>query len=111
MYAKSHLIICRAGAATVAELAASARPAILIPYPHVRQTPGFNALALKEVGMAKIIGQQNLSGKSLSEAILETIEHPEELAQVWPSGNCPEEKMRRNNCGCVFSISPEAKRP
>src|SRR5262249_31593913 len=31
---ESHLVICRAGASTVAELAAAGRPAILIPYPH-----------------------------------------------------------------------------
>jgi UDP-N-acetylglucosamine--N-acetylmuramyl-(pentapeptide) pyrophosphoryl-undecaprenol N-acetylglucosamine transferase len=92
MYAKSHLIICRAGAATVAELVASARPSILIPYPHGDRHQEFNALALKEAGIAKIIGQQNLSGQSLAEAILETIEHPEELAQVWPSGELPGRK-------------------
>ncbi len=31
--ARAHLVICRAGASTVAELAAVGRPALLIPYP------------------------------------------------------------------------------
>jgi UDP-N-acetylglucosamine--N-acetylmuramyl-(pentapeptide) pyrophosphoryl-undecaprenol N-acetylglucosamine transferase len=30
----AHLVICRAGASTVAELAAAGRPALLVPYPH-----------------------------------------------------------------------------
>ncbi len=31
---RAHLVICRAGASTIAELAASGRPAVLVPYPH-----------------------------------------------------------------------------
>jgi UDP-N-acetylglucosamine--N-acetylmuramyl-(pentapeptide) pyrophosphoryl-undecaprenol N-acetylglucosamine transferase len=85
MYVKSHLIICRAGAATVAELAASGRSAILIPYPHGDRHQEFNALALKEIGIAEIISQQHLSGKALAEVILDNLEHPEKFAQVWPN--------------------------
>jgi UDP-N-acetylglucosamine--N-acetylmuramyl-(pentapeptide) pyrophosphoryl-undecaprenol N-acetylglucosamine transferase len=83
MYAKSHLIICRAGASTVAELKASRRPAILIPYPHGDRHQEFNALALKEEGFAKVILQANLSGKSLAKAISHSLQHPETFAQVW----------------------------
>src|SRR5262249_25794995 len=32
--ARCHLVISRAGASTVAELAAAGRPALLVPYPH-----------------------------------------------------------------------------
>ena len=32
--ARAHLVICRAGASTVAELAAVGRPALLVPYPY-----------------------------------------------------------------------------
>jgi len=85
MYAKAHLVICRAGATTVAELKASGRPAILIPYSYGDKYQEFNALALKDAGMAKVIFQRQFSSKSLAEAIRRTLEHPEELAQVWPN--------------------------
>ena len=86
MYAKAHLVISRAGATTVAELKASGRPAILVPYTsYGNKHQESNALAMKDAGMAKVIFQQQFSSKSLSKAILHTLEHPEELAQVWPN--------------------------
>jgi UDP-N-acetylglucosamine--N-acetylmuramyl-(pentapeptide) pyrophosphoryl-undecaprenol N-acetylglucosamine transferase len=85
MYAKAHLVISRAGATTVAELKASGRPAILIPYSRGDKHQESNALAMKDAGMAKVLFQRQFSSKSLSEAILHTLEHPEELAQVWPN--------------------------
>lgn len=83
MYAKSHLIICRAGANTIAELIASRRPAILIPYPHADSHQEFNARALEEAGTAKVILQYALSGKTLANAIINYLQHPEEFTQVW----------------------------
>lgn len=89
VYAKAHLIICRAGATTVAELKASGRPAILIPYPHGDRHQEFNALALKDAGLAKILLQRQLSGQSLANEIRRVIQYPEELAQVWPNTGRP----------------------
>ena len=46
--ARAHLVICRAGASTVAELAAIGRPAILVPYPYAtddHQTANARAFA------------------------------------------------------------------
>jgi len=64
---RAHLVICRAGASTVAELAALGRPAILIPYPHAtddHQTA--NARALAEAGGGWLVPQVNLSHDELS---------------------------------------------
>ncbi|MCP4405420.1 MAG: undecaprenyldiphospho-muramoylpentapeptide beta-N-acetylglucosaminyltransferase [bacterium] len=83
MYARSHLIICRAGASTVAELQAGQRPAILIPYPHGDRHQEFNAQALVDKGLAKMVLQKDLSGKSLADTILYCMEHPDAVAQVW----------------------------
>ncbi len=84
MYARSHLLVCRAGANTVAELAASRRPAILIPYPHHGDKhQEYNARALEDAGMAHVILQHNLSGKTLSDAIMSFVNHPERVVQNW----------------------------
>ena len=64
------LIVCRAGATTIAEIAALARPAILIPLPtatddHQRK----NALALKSIGAACLLELLGLSGERLAAEI------------------------------------------
>ena len=65
------LIVCRAGATTLAELTAAGKPAILIPLPtatddHQRK----NAEALSSQGAAAILLQADLSGPALAERIL-----------------------------------------
>jgi len=64
---RAHLVICRAGASTVAELAAVGRPALLIPYPFAtddHQTA--NAGALSDAGGAWTIAQSSLAPASLA---------------------------------------------
>ena len=53
--ARAHLAICRAGASTIAELAAIGRPAVLIPYPYAtddHQTANARAIAAAGGGTA-----------------------------------------------------------
>jgi UDP-N-acetylglucosamine--N-acetylmuramyl-(pentapeptide) pyrophosphoryl-undecaprenol N-acetylglucosamine transferase len=67
---RAHLVICRAGASTIAELAAAGRPAVLIPYPHAtddHQTA--NARALAAAGGAWTIVQSSLTAGVLAERI------------------------------------------
>jgi UDP-N-acetylglucosamine--N-acetylmuramyl-(pentapeptide) pyrophosphoryl-undecaprenol N-acetylglucosamine transferase len=65
------LIVCRAGATTIAELTAAGRAAILIPLPtaaddHQRK----NAEVLAGAGAAELIEQQKLTGPLLADRIL-----------------------------------------
>jgi UDP-N-acetylglucosamine--N-acetylmuramyl-(pentapeptide) pyrophosphoryl-undecaprenol N-acetylglucosamine transferase len=65
--ARAHLAICRAGASTVAELAAIGRPAILIPYPYAtddHQTA--NARAFAAAGGGWVISQPELRADTLA---------------------------------------------
>jgi UDP-N-acetylglucosamine--N-acetylmuramyl-(pentapeptide) pyrophosphoryl-undecaprenol N-acetylglucosamine transferase len=82
-FAKSDLIICRAGATSCAEIAAAGKAALLIPLPtaaddHQRK----NAEALEKAGAAKMILQKNLSGKSLAEKIIDLINSPDKITAM-----------------------------
>ncbi len=65
--ARAHLVIARAGASTVAELAAVGRPAILVPLPHAiddHQTA--NARALSDAGAAWLLPQPGFTQGALA---------------------------------------------
>ena len=66
-YAWADLVICRAGALTVSELAAAGVGAILVPYPHaVDDHQTHNARFLVDAGAAKLLPQQDLSAEGLA---------------------------------------------
>lgn len=69
-YAVSDLIICRAGATTIAELSLLNKRAILIPFPFAAANhQEFNAALLVKSGNAVLINERELSAKILAEAI------------------------------------------
>lgn len=82
-FATADLVICRAGATTSAELVAAGKAAIMIPFPfaaddHQRK----NAEALESSGAAKMILQQNLSGKWLADEIVGLVKTPESVTAM-----------------------------
>ena len=82
-YQWADLVICRAGALTVSELAMAGIPAIFVPLPHAvddHQTK--NALYLVECGAAKLLPQEKLNNKSVTALITELFEQPETLADM-----------------------------
>ena len=65
--AAADLVICRAGAMTLAEIAASARPAILIPYPFAADDhQRLNAEAVEARGAAIVVLDRDLDGLALA---------------------------------------------
>lgn len=69
-YAMADLVLCRAGATTVAELTAFGKAAIVVPYPYaIYDHQRGNAQALAERGAAEMILDQDLSGAVLGEKI------------------------------------------
>ncbi|MEA2657794.1 MAG: UDP-N-acetylglucosamine--N-acetylmuramyl-(pentapeptide) pyrophosphoryl-undecaprenol [Candidatus Binatota bacterium] len=69
-YAQADLVLCRAGATTVAELTAFGKAAILVPYPYaIYDHQRGNAQALRDRGAADIILDQELTGEILAERI------------------------------------------
>jgi UDP-N-acetylglucosamine--N-acetylmuramyl-(pentapeptide) pyrophosphoryl-undecaprenol N-acetylglucosamine transferase len=80
--AKSHLVIGRAGAGTVAELMVIGRPAILVPLPHAlddNQTP--NADALADAGGGWRIAQRELTAHKLADLLQSAFASPDDLAK------------------------------
>jgi UDP-N-acetylglucosamine--N-acetylmuramyl-(pentapeptide) pyrophosphoryl-undecaprenol N-acetylglucosamine transferase len=66
-YGWADLVICRAGALTIAELAAAGVGAVLVPYPHaVDDHQTVNARYLTEVGAAELIPQAELDARRLA---------------------------------------------
>jgi UDP-N-acetylglucosamine--N-acetylmuramyl-(pentapeptide) pyrophosphoryl-undecaprenol N-acetylglucosamine transferase len=71
------VVICRAGATTLAELAASGTPAILVPLPkstddHQRK----NAEVVAQAGAALVIEQRHMNGETLAAAISGLVSNP-----------------------------------
>ena len=69
-YAGSDLIICRAGASTIAELAAAGVASVLVPYPHaVDDHQARNARFLSERGAAVLLPQHELTPQRLADVL------------------------------------------
>jgi UDP-N-acetylglucosamine--N-acetylmuramyl-(pentapeptide) pyrophosphoryl-undecaprenol N-acetylglucosamine transferase len=72
--ARTHLVICRSGASTVAELAVAGRPALLVPYPHATDDhQSANARAFADAGAGWIMPQSSLTSAILSERLIELL--------------------------------------
>jgi UDP-N-acetylglucosamine--N-acetylmuramyl-(pentapeptide) pyrophosphoryl-undecaprenol N-acetylglucosamine transferase len=69
-YAEADLVICRAGAVTVAELSAGGMASILVPFPHaVDDHQTANGKFLADHGAALLIQQRDLSPQRLADVI------------------------------------------
>lgn len=81
--ATAHLVIGRAGASTVAELAAAGRPAILVPYPHATDDhQSANAEALALAGGAWVVPQDGFTAAPLAERLAALCAAPDSLARA-----------------------------
>ncbi len=81
--ARAQLVICRAGASTVAELAAIGRPALLVPYPHATDDhQAANARAFADAGAGWVIPQAGLSAPLLSAILAERLADSAGLGQA-----------------------------
>lgn len=80
LMAASHLVIARAGASSVAELAVLGRPSILVPLPHALDNDQLaNATRLAEAGGAVCIEQKDLTPERLANEIAHLMDRPETL--------------------------------
>ena len=79
-YEKADLIICRAGATTVAEVKAIGKGAIFIPFPFAADDHQvLNARSLVDAGAAEMILEKDLTGNVLAERIHFYAKNPDAL--------------------------------
>jgi UDP-N-acetylglucosamine--N-acetylmuramyl-(pentapeptide) pyrophosphoryl-undecaprenol N-acetylglucosamine transferase len=81
--ARADLVICRAGASTVAEITAAGRSAILVPYPRAtddHQTA--NARAFEDAGGGWMMPESEFTGAALSARIESLLRQPGKLDET-----------------------------
>jgi len=77
-YARSDLVVCRAGATTLAELMVCKKASILVPFPAAADNHQFmNAKSLVEAGAAVMVEERDLTGELLAQEIRAILTHPE----------------------------------
>lgn len=97
-YAWADLVVCRAGAATLAELACLRKSAVLVPFPHAADNhQQKNAEALVQKGAAKMILQEDFTAERFIQEIQEFKNDPKSFYNL------------QNNIGSFFIRGAAAK--
>lgn len=81
-YAAADLVVCRAGATTLAEITARGLPAVLVPYPYAAERhQDHNARILAERGAAVVLGDDVVED-SLGGMVEDLLGRPEDLRRM-----------------------------
>ena len=81
--AAAHVVIARAGASTVAELATIGRPSILVPYPHAADDhQSANARAFASIGACIVMPHASFSARTLAVQLEDLLAAPSRLAEM-----------------------------
>ncbi len=95
LYAAGDLMITRAGASTIAELAATGTPAVVVPWPGAAENHQVdNARTLSDNGAAVLLEERDLSADSLAGVVGDLIEHPGRLAAISAAAYAAGERHR-----------------
>ena len=79
-YRQASLVICRAGATTLAEVTACGKMSILVPFPHAAHNhQEKNARVLEAANAGELVLDEELSGPRIAESIIQAMEDPERL--------------------------------
>ena len=82
-YEWAHLIVCRSGASSVAEIAACGRPALMIPLPNaIDDHQRANARSLGDKGAGWVLDENDCSPQSLAERLTAILSDPEGLQRA-----------------------------
>jgi UDP-N-acetylglucosamine--N-acetylmuramyl-(pentapeptide) pyrophosphoryl-undecaprenol N-acetylglucosamine transferase len=82
-YRWADLLVCRAGATTIAEVTVAGKPCLFVPYPYASHNHQVeNARYMEQAGAALCIEQREFSTKNLGDAILGLLKQPETLRSM-----------------------------
>jgi UDP-N-acetylglucosamine--N-acetylmuramyl-(pentapeptide) pyrophosphoryl-undecaprenol N-acetylglucosamine transferase len=82
-YSWADIVLCRAGALTVSELAIMGRPSILIPLPQaIDDHQTYNARTLEKAGAALLLKQSDMTSVALADALQSFIQEPKQLMSM-----------------------------
>ena len=83
IYSRADLVISRAGATTLAELAVMGLPALLIPYPYAADNhQQINGRYYEVGGGARMFLEDDLSGEKLAAEVLNLVRNPDSMQQM-----------------------------
>ena len=82
-YSRADIVVSRAGATTIFELAALGKPSILIPYPYAtNHHQEINAASLVQVGGAEMILQKDLTGEGMASTLIRYMDNRPALKKM-----------------------------
>jgi len=106
---RAHLLVCRAGASSLAELAALGRAALLVPYPFAAHNhQEHNARFFEAAGAAEVILNKDFTGRLLAAKIRQLLADPEALARMEAASRrlAKPGAAREIADGCLQLLSP-----
>lgn len=102
---RADLVICRCGALTLSEIAACAKPSILIPFPQATHNhQESNARVVEQTGAAIVLLEPTLTGAKLAEEIEGLLDHPDRVR------NMAGQSLRLRNTGSAEAMVHECFR-
>jgi len=82
-FRSADLLICRAGATSIAEITACGKAAVFIPFPYaVNDHQTGNAKVLVEAGAAEMVEERKLDGARLADTIRRLSSDPERIRRM-----------------------------
>ncbi len=82
-FAKANILITRAGASTIFEILSAGKASILVPFGKSAGSHQLkNAIELKEKGVAEVILEKELSGKTLADKIIDLFQNSEKIEDM-----------------------------
>jgi UDP-N-acetylglucosamine--N-acetylmuramyl-(pentapeptide) pyrophosphoryl-undecaprenol N-acetylglucosamine transferase len=88
-FAAADLIVCRAGAGAVAELAAAGKPSVLVPFPFAADDHQLrNAQAFEGTGAATLVLDREFTGKKLYETVTALAADRQALRRMADAARC-----------------------